>query len=448
MQKQSRIVAGLDIGTTKICVIVGQMNEFGNLDIIGMGTAISEGVKDGVVINIAKTEQAISQALESAQKAANVDIKRVNVGIAGKHVKSFIKNGSITRSSRDGEISQEDIERLTNDMYRTVTEPGNEIIHVLPQYYNVDSELNVKEPVGMSGVRLEANFHIITASPNSIRNIKKCVERCGLVIDKLILEPMASSLAVLTNDEKEAGVAVVDIGGGTTDVAIFLDGIVRHTAVIPFGGDIITQDIKYGCSVMQNHAEKLKTGFGSCMPSKIPENEMVSIPGLRDRASKEISIKNLSYIIDARMEEIIELVNTEIIKSGFANKLAGGIVLTGGGAQLRNIKELFEYKTGFDTRLGHPNEYLGKIQEDRVKSTMYATGVGLVLAGYKPLDERDGHRFVEKQPQEDAVVKPVVEQAEPETPQLDRSNDDSGFLGFLKKAKGLLVDDFEDKSKY
>ena len=395
MQKD-KIVVGLDIGTTKICAIVGRKNEYGKLEVLGMGKAVSDGVIRGIVTNIDKTVMAIEKAVAEAEEQSGIDIRVVNVGIAGQHIKSAIHHGSITRNSTEDEITIEDVNRLTNDMYRIVIPPGSEIIHVMPQDYIVDYEEGIKDPVGMSGVKLEADFHIITAQTNAINNVNKCIRRAGLEIENLILEPLASSLAVLSDEEKEAGVCLVDIGGGTTDIAIFHDNIIRHTAVIPFGGNIITSDIKMGCMVMQHQAELLKTKFGKAIAEEASPNEIVSIPGLRNRAPKEISLKNLAHIIEARMEEIIELVHTEIITSGYENRLAGGIVITGGGSQLHNVKQLFEYMTGMDARIGYPNEHLGKSKIEAVKSPMFATTVGLVLSGFRAIDERENQVYAGK----------------------------------------------------
>ncbi|WP_425636296.1 cell division protein FtsA [Algoriphagus yeomjeoni] len=387
--ENKELIVGLDIGTTKICVIVGRKNEYGKLEVLGMGKAVSDGVDRGVVTNIDKTVHAIEKAVEEASEMANVDIADVIVGIAGQHIQSKIQSGSIMRQPTDDEITIEDVRRLSSEMENILIPPGNTIIHVMPQDYTVDYEGGIKDPVGMSGTRLEADFHIITAQTTAINNINRCVRRADLVSKQLILEPLASSLSVLSDDEKEAGVCLVDIGGGTTDIAIFYENIIRHTAVIPLGGNIITKDIKEGCMVMQNQAELLKTKFGKAITEEANPNEIVSIPGLRNRAPKEISIRNLASIIQARMEEIIEIVQNEIMQSGHYKKLAGGIVLTGGGSQLQFISQLFEYMTGLDTRIGYPNEHLGKSVIEEVKSPMYATSVGLVLAGYKALDDRD-----------------------------------------------------------
>lgn len=438
--QEDKIVVGLDIGTTKICVIVGRRNEYGKLEVLGMGKAVSDGVVRGIVTNIDKTVSGIEKAIAEAEEQSGINIGVVNVGIAGQHIKSSIHHGSITRNSTDDEITVEDVNRLTNDMYRIVIPPGSEIIHVMPQNYTVDYEEDIKDPVGMSGVKLEADFHIITAQTNAINNVNKCVRRAGLEIENLILEPLASSLAVLSEEEKEAGVCLVDIGGGTTDIAIFHDNIIRHTAVVPFGGNIITSDIKQGCMVMQHQAELLKTKFGRAISEEATENEIVSIPGLRNRAPKEISIKNLAHIIEARMEEIIELVHTEIITSGYENRLAGGIVITGGGSQLAGVKHLFEYMTGMDARIGYPNEHLGKSKIELVKSPMFATTVGLVLSGFKAIDERENH-YKEKRTQQAAKQQVKKE--------VKASGSTGGFFSrIMDKTKNLLIDDIDDREDY
>jgi cell division protein FtsA len=386
----SEIVVGLDIGTTKIAVIVGRKNEFGKIEILGLGKSDSIGVSRGVVLNIEQTVQSIKAAVAEAENKSGVDIKVVNVGIAGQHIKSLQHRGIKTRNSLDEEISQKDIDALIDDMYKLVMLPGEEIIHVLPQEYIVDSEQGIKNPIGMSGIRLEANFHIITGQIAAAKNIYKCVNKSGLEVSELTLEPLASADAVLSDEEKEAGVVLVDIGGGTTDLAIFQDGIIRHTAVIPFGGNVITEDIKEGCTIIKSQAELLKIKFGSALASESQENEIVSIPGLRGRPHKEISVKNLAHIIQARMEEIVEHVYYEIKNSGYEKKLIAGIVVTGGGSQLKHITQLMEYITGMDTRVGYPNEHLAKGSED-VTSPMYATGVGLVMKGLQAVERKGGN---------------------------------------------------------
>lgn len=388
MEHNEDIVAGLDIGTTKIACIVGRKNEQGKLEVMGMGKSRSDGVTRGMVTNIQRTVECIKAAVQEAENSAGVEITTVNVGIAGQHIRSMHHRGMITRQSLEEEIRQQDIDQLIDDMYKLAMVPGEEIIHVLPQEYIVDSEQGIKDPIGMSGVRLEANFHIITGQVTAARNINKCVARAGLTVTELILEPLASADAVLSSEEKEAGVVLVDIGGGTTDIAIFSDHIIRHTAVIPFGGNVITDDIKMGCAILRDQAELLKSRFGSALASENKENEVVCIPGLRGRDPKEISLKNLANIIQSRMEEILEHVYFEIKNSGLEKQLSGGIVLTGGGAQLKHLRQLTEYVTGMSTRIGYPNEHLANSKVEAVTSPLFATGVGLVLRGFDYLDRQ------------------------------------------------------------
>jgi cell division protein FtsA len=431
----SEIIVGLDIGTTKIAAIVGKRNEHGKIEILGMGRSESLGVMRGMVANIEKTVASIKEAVEEASIKSEVEIKEVYVGIAGQHIKSMQHRGMITRSNTDYEISQADIDAITDDMYRLAMPPGEEIIHVIPQEFIVDSEQGIKEPIGMAGVRLEANCHIITGLVTAAKNIYKCVEKAGLTTKALILEPLASAEAVLTEEEKEAGVVLVDIGGGTTDIAIFQDGIIRHTAVIPFGGNVITEDIKEGCSIIRTQAEQLKVKFGSALAKQTRENEIVSIPGLRGREPKEISVKNLAHIIQARVEEIIDHVHYEIKHSGYEKKLIAGIVITGGGSQLKNISQLVEYITGMDTRIGYPNEHLGK-GFDEVKSPMYATGVGLVINGLQEAE----HMVKKNRHQLDEIKE---KQPEPTVGGSGVPKPTRNWLDFIKKS---LVDDGGDQN--
>jgi len=382
MESNDQIIVGLDIGTTKIACLVGKKNEYGKLELLGMGKAESVGVRRGVVSHITPAVEAIKKAVEKAELSAGCEISVVNVGIAGQHIKSLQHRGVITLDNLDDEITRKDVNALVEDMHKLVLPPGESIIHVLPQDFIVDNESGIKDPIGMSGIRLEANFHIITGLVTAINNIFKCVQKSELDVADLTLEPLASAEAVLSDEEREAGVVLVDIGGGTTDVAIFQDGIVRHTAVIPFGGNIITDDIKEGCTIIRKQAELLKVRFGSALASENQANDIVVIPGLNGREPKEISVKNLAHIIQARMEEIIEQVYFEIRNSGFEKKLIAGIVITGGGAQLKHLPQLFEYLTGMDTRIGFPTEHLASGNE-KVASPMYATGVGLVLKGFE-----------------------------------------------------------------
>jgi cell division protein FtsA len=389
-----KIVVGLDIGTTKIACFVGKKNEHGKIEIIAMGKSESLGVIRGIVANIEKTVNSIESSVQEAQdnigEEGQLVIRSVNVGIAGQHIKSLQHRGIHTRAQIEDEISQKDIDALIEDMYRLVMQPGEEIIEVIPQEYIVDNEQGIKDPIGHAGVRLEANFHIITGNMSALMNINKCVQKANLKVKDIILEPLASSDAVLSDEEKEAGVVLVDIGGGTTDIAIFHDGLIRHTAVIPFGGNVITDDIKLGCAIMKRQAELLKVKYGSALASESSENEVVCIPGLRGRDPKEITLRNLANIIQSRMEEIIELVHYEIKNSGYEKKLIGGIVVTGGGAQLKHITQLVEYVTGMDARIGYPTEHLASTNKiEGLTSPMYATGIGLVLQGFNKRSNED-----------------------------------------------------------
>jgi len=433
-EKSSPIVVGLDIGTTKICAIVGRRNKNGKIEVLGIGKAESAGVTRGVVSNIDKTVQGITQAVEIAGTQSNVEIKVVNVGIAGQHIKSLQHRGLITRRDLDNEISRRDIDKLIEDMFNLVMPPGEGIIHVIPQEFTVDGEPSIKDPIGMAGVRLEANFHIISGQTAAIKNIVKCVNKASLETVDLILEPLASSESVLSDEEKEAGVVLVDIGGGTTDLAIFHEGIIRHTAVIPFGGNSITEDIREGCSVMRNIAEQLKIRFGSALAEENKENEIVCVPGLRGREPKEISVKNLAFVIQARMEEIVEHVYYEIKASGYEKKLIAGIVVTGGGAQLKHLSQLVEFVTGLDCRIGYPNEHLAKNEVlpknvyEELQSPMYATGIGLLIKGVQKMEYDDV-----AQPAASTKKKSEVEKPAEKKPT------------WLEKLKIYIKDDIPDK---
>tara|TARA_X000001036_G_scaffold241245_2_gene225051 strand:+ start:2200 stop:3525 length:1326 start_codon:yes stop_codon:yes gene_type:complete len=380
--EKSKISVGLDIGTTKIVVMAGKKNEFNKVEILGIGKSKSLGVHRGVVNNITQTIQSIQQAVEEAKNLCGDNIEEVVVGIAGQHIRSLQHSDYITRENPEKVISQEDIEKLIQQVYKLVMLPGEEIIHVLPQEFKVDGQSEIKEPIGMYGGRLEANFHVVVGQVSSIKNIGRCIKSAGLSMGNITLEPLASSEAVLSREEKEAGVALIDIGGGTTDLAIFKDGIIRHTAVIPFGGNVITEDIKEGCSIIEKQAELLKIKFGSAWPGENKDTEIVSIPGLRGRDPKEISLKTLSKIINARVVEIIEQVHLEIKNYGNdeqKKKLIGGIVLTGGGSQLKHLKQLVEYITGMDTRIGYPSEHLAGDTNKSHTEPMFSTAVGLLL---------------------------------------------------------------------
>lgn len=402
--EKKELYIGLDIGTTKIVAMIGVINEYDKLKIIGVGKSKSLGVHRGVVNNISQTIQSIQSAINEAENNSNEKIDKVIVGIAGQHIRSLQHSDYITRENSDEVIDIQDIEMVINQVYKLVMMPGEEIIHVLPQEFKIDGQSEIKEPVGMFGGRLEANFHVVVGQVSSIKNIARCVKSSGIDFDGITLEPLASADAVLSREEKEAGVALIDIGGGTTDLAIFKDGIIRHTSVIPFGGNIITDDIKEGCSIIEKQAELLKIKFGSAWPGENKDNEIVSIPGLRGRDPKEISLKNLSKIIHARVVEIIEQVYMEIKNYGHEDqkkKLIAGVVLTGGGSQLKHLKQLVEYVTGMDTRIGLPNEHLAGNNSIEISNPTFATAVGLVMNSMekrksKPLESNLENDEIEK----------------------------------------------------
>ncbi|SFR32345.1 cell division protein FtsA [Robiginitalea myxolifaciens] len=402
---------GLDIGTTKIVAIIGRENEYGKIEVVGIGRSKSLGVHRGVVNNITQTIQSIQQAVEQAQANSGLTIEEVTVGIAGQHIRSLQHSDYITRPDSEEVISDGDLDKLCNQVYKLVMLPGEEIIHVLPQEYKVDGQAEIKAPKGMYGGRLEANFHVVVGQISSIKNIGRCIKSAGLDLQNITLEPLASANAVLSQEEKEAGVALIDIGGGTTDLAIFKDGIIRHTAVIPFGGNVVTEDIKEGCSIIEKQAELLKIKFGSAWPGENKDNEIVSIPGLRGREPKEITLKNLSKIIHARVVEIIEQVYLEIKNYGHEEqkkKLIAGIVLTGGGSQLKHLKQLVEYITGMDTRIGYPNEHLAGDSDTDIASPTYATAVGLLMNAV----ENQHRHFAGTESEEEMVLEPAGEGAQ------------------------------------
>ncbi|HEY1022166.1 MAG TPA: cell division protein FtsA [Flavisolibacter sp.] len=384
MNNEQPIIVGLDIGTTKIAVIAGRKNEFGKLEILGFGRANSNGVKHGQVLNIDETIKAIRQALDACYSSnPSLVINEVYVGIAGHHIKSLQTRGDIVRQDTENEISQKEIDQLIADQYKTYIPAGDQIIDVIPQEFTVDNFQNIQDPIGYSGVKVGANFHIITGDKNAIRNIKRSVEKSALDTKDLVLQPLASASAVMAQEDMEAGVAIVDIGGGTTDLAIFYEGILKHTAVIPFAGENITNDIKTGLGVLKTQAEQMKVQFGSALANEAKANAYITIPGLRGMPPKEISVKNLAHIIQARMSEILDFVTYHLKQVGLDNKmLNGGIILTGGGSQLKHLIQLTEYVTGLNARIGLPNEHLAPNHIDELAKPTYATCLGLILKGY------------------------------------------------------------------
>ena len=452
MEKEN-IAVGLDIGTTKIVAMIGKKNEYGKLEILGVGKSKSLGVARGVVNNITQTIQSIQQAIHEAENNSGYKIKDVVVGIAGQHIRSIQHTDYISRSNPEEVIGGDDIQLLIDQVNKLAMLPGEEIIHVLPQEFKIDGQSEIKEPIGMYGGRLESSFHVVVGQASSIRNVGRCIQSSGIELSGLTLEPLASSDAVLSQEEKEAGVALIDIGGGTTDLAIFKDGIIRHTAVIPFGGNVISDDIKEGCSIIEKQAELLKVKFGSAWPGENKDNEIVSIPGLRGREPKEISLKNLSKIIHARVVEIVEQVFTEIKAYGHEDprkKLIAGIVLTGGGAQLKHIKQLVEYITGMDTRIGYPNEHLAGDSDEEFSSPLYATAVGLVMNSIENKTQSAIRKEEVPQPKATAYRAPIAESYQ----DIPEENEDEKMINHAKKEestgdkiKRSFFDRYVDKIK-
>jgi cell division protein FtsA len=441
MNKTEQYVAAIDIGTTKIVAIVGTKNENDRIEILGLSKALSKGVKRGVVLNIEETVNAIRTTVEDVQRRSGILFSEVFVGIAGQHIKSMKNRGYIMRDSYEDEIKKEEVFKLIEDMHKIHIEIGEEIIHVIPQNFIVDNETGVKSPIGFCGRRLEANFHIVIGQVAAAKNIEKCIRKAGLVVKDMILEPLASADAVLTDDEKEAGVVLVDIGGGTTDVAIYYDNILRHTAVIPFGGNVVTKDIKEGCSILQRHAEQLKIQYGSALGDIAPEDKVVSIPGISGREPKEISFKSLAYIIQSRMEDIIEIINFEIQNSGYTDKLAAGVVITGGGAMLKHLTQLMKFKTAMDVRIGVPNEHLSGPARNEINQPMYATSVGLIMRGFEYLDT---YKKVFSAGKKDEYVKPMINESLVEEAEESNSRiNEEEKIPLTEKIKIMLSKIFE-----
>src|ERR1700751_222390 len=435
--EQQPIIVGLDIGTTKIAAIAGRKNEFGKLEIIGFGRANSNGVKHGQVLNIDETIKAIRMALDNCYASnPNLDISEVYVGIAGHHIKSLQTRGDIVRHQNEEEITQAEIDKLVNDQYKTYIPAGDQIIDVIPQEFTVDNFQNIPNPIGYGGVKVGANFHIITGDKNAIRNINRAVEKSNLQKKDLVLKPLASAAAVMGQEDLEAGVAIVDIGGGTTDLAVFYEGILKHTAVIPFGGENITNDIKTGLGVLKTQAEQMKVQFGSALSDEAKSTAFITIPGLRGMAPKEISVKNLANIIQARMSEIMDFVTYHLKQVGLDSKLLnGGIILTGGGSQLKHLIQLTEYITGLNARIGYPNEHLSSGHIDELAKPMYSTCIGLILKGYNDYENKNKQfedAFIKidvpEELQKQAVDETLVAQEETEYVQMKQRKTLRGFI--------------------
>lgn len=413
---EGKIIQAIDIGTTKVAAVVARETPNKKLEILGVGTSPSFGVIRADIVNISMTIEAIQKAVKEAEEQSGIPFTEVYVGIAGSHIGSQQHRAVLMRPDYNEVISQKDIDSLKSNTKRLAINAGEMIIEILPQDFKVDTHSNIINPIGMIGNSIEANMHIITGSEIAVNNIKRCVAGAGLKVKKVVMQPIASAAAVLSADEMESGVALIDIGGGTTDIAIFVDGIIGHTAVIPFGGEIITEDIKQGCKILKQTAESIKVQHGSTFPSKEHENTVITIPGLKDRPHREISMRMLVEIIQARMEEILDAVFNEIKMSGLDSRINSGIVLTGGGSQLKFLKQLTAYLSGYDIRMGIPDEHLSKTKIKNVNNPIYSTAIGLLLQGLKE-DEKypqsgksvDNDTDVEKVQGEKKTKKTILE---------------------------------------
>jgi cell division protein FtsA len=453
MSSEQPIIVGLDIGTTKIAAIAGRKNEYGKLEILGFGRANSNGVQHGMVLNIDQTIKAIQTALENCYASnPNLQISEVYVGIAGHHIKSLQTRGDIVRQNIEEEIKQLEIDQLVGDQYRTYIPAGDQIIDVIPQEFTVDNFQNIPNPIGYSGVKVGANFHIITGDKTAIRNINRSVEKSGLITKDLVLQPLASAAAVMCEQDLEAGVAIVDIGGGTTDLAVFYEGILKHTAVIPFGGENITNDIKTGLGVLKTQAEQMKIQFGSALSDEAKANAFITIPGLRGMAPKEISVKNLANIIQARMSEIMDFVTYHLKQVGLDTRmLNGGVILTGGGSQLKHLIQLTEYVTGLNARLGFPNEHLAAGHIEELAKPMYSTCIGLILKGYNDYEnnqkqfESSFKRIQVPGSLQQQPVDEVLDVAEEPTAGPVKVKQRKSLKGFMDSFKNGLIDLFKEE---
>jgi cell division protein FtsA len=455
MNLEQPIIVGLDIGTTKIAAIAGRKNEYGKLEILGFGRANSNGVKHGQVLNIDETIKAIRMALDNCYASnPNLEISEVYVGIAGHHIKSLQTRGDIVRQNTEEEITRREIDQLVADQYKTYIPAGDQIIDVIPQEFTVDNFQNIPNPIGYGGVKVGANFHIITGDKNAIRNINRAVEKSNLLTKDLVLQPLASAAAVLGQEDLEAGVAIVDIGGGTTDLAVFYEGILKHTAVIPFGGENITNDIKTGLGVLKTQAEQMKVQFGSALSNEAKANAYITIPGLRGMPAKEISVKNLAGIIQARMSEIMDFVTYHLKQVGLDNRmLNGGVVMTGGGAQLRHLIQLTEYITGLNARIGYPSEHLAAGHIEELARPTYSTCIGLILKGYSDYEHNrkefeQEYRKVEVPDnlrKAEAQHQTVVTEEEL---QQERVRNRKGVKDFWGKFKDGIIDLFKEEEDH
>ncbi len=419
MENATQYVAAIDVGTTKIVTLLGKRTENKKLEIVGYTRSDSKGIRRGEVLNPEEASNVVKETIIDLQKRTGVLFSEVFVGIAGQHIRIMKSRNYINRPVYEESITLADIDQLKRDANNIALDEGKEIIHILPQSFIVDNETDIFNPVGMLGKRLEANFNIVVGNIDSIKRIKKCIHQSGLDIREIILEPLASADAVLYDEERESGVALVDIGGGTTDIAVFYEDVLRHSAVIPFGGFVVTKDIKDACGLSEQVAEEVKVQFGMALSEAADENKVIVIPAkVPGREPKEISFRNLAHIIQSRMEEIIDAIMFHIENSGCSDKLGSGIVITGGGAMLKHLKQLFHYRTGMDVRIGYPGEHLAGDAES-INEPCYSTGVGLLMKGFEYMDKYGYHIAEPRSSQETPIlenVPPVEDELESDTP--------------------------------
>ncbi len=436
MENKSEKIAAIDIGTTKIVAVTGYKNSDGRFELTGFGNAPSLGIKRGVVFNIEQTINSVRIAVEKAEEESGEKIDKVYVGVAGQHIRTLKNRGIIDFDDQESRISASHLEELLERMYNTAIEPGEDILHVIPQNYIVDKENGVENPVGMFAKTLQANYHIVIGQKAMLNNIKNCLSSLDKHVNSLILEPLASAKAVLTNHEKEIGVVLIDIGGGTTDIAVFKNNSLIHSAVIPIGGNTITKDIMQTFSLMEKQAEQLKIEYGSAIHEKSQEDIIISIEGMKGREQKEFSLKELSLVIQARMEEMIHAVMFQIENSKFQGQLNAGIVITGGGSLMKNLKQLVSFISGYDVRIAFPNEHVCGKYSNTINKPQFSTSIGLIMIGHQYREEEN-----------EKITQKINQQAEEEKKdkEKDKKKESKFFDKFKTKMTKLFDEDEEEE---
>jgi cell division protein FtsA len=441
--ENQKLLGAIDIGTTKIVSVIGRKNPEGRFEILGMGTCPSYGVKRGLVMNIEETVSSIRTAVSKMAEGTSLSTENVVVGIAGQHVKSIKNTMKIPIRAKDGIIHEQDMLYLKNRMFETQVGAGESILHVIPQHYRIDGKDTVENPVGWFAKELEGTFHLVVGKLSSMENLKNCVRRVDKSVEKLILEPLASADAVLSMREKEMGVALVDIGGGTTDVAVYQNKTLQHTAVIPFGGNVVTSDIKQAFHVLESQAEELKIQYGAAIQSKTQKDVTIQVPGIKGREAKDISLNDLVYVIQERMKEIVYAIKFQIEESGYADNLGAGIVLTGGGALLKNLSQLIKAITGFDVIVGYPREHIFGPFADEVNEPMFSTAVGLLIQYDQMLAQQAHEADIPDLLYEEEEEPETDEEDEPESPKQKPKRGK-----FFEKIKNTIVKSLEEDDNF